>query len=610
MPGIFGFFDPSQRLSGLILDDMARALGALPGCFATERTAMGGFGVANYAGAELIGGRLASRYAVFGQLDAMHADDISTTHAAIAKQCFGEDGVKSVEHIRGSFVAVVSNLGDGSLTLITDRFATQPLYLCWHEEICYFASQLKAILAVVPIPAEIDRQSVATMLSIGEVVGNRTLIAGIQTLPAATCLTLSKQGRQYRQYWQYIYDESLDSDWQSSVERVGQALNTAVARNVRNASSLVVPLSGGLDSRFVLDLACQNEVKPTAYTWGTEGCRDIRYAQDIARRLECHHEAKIFKADYLASMADRGVWLTEGQTPATNFHVIPYVDMLVSRGHDLLLDGFAGDVVLGGNFIADAWLDSNDLDDAAGAIWNWRRKGFDSGWQPEGLGEIRGGAKTVFMESYSGYLGRTPMDKAMAFLIDNRLRRTTNCGTEIFRSRLKTRQPFMDADFMESISVLPHRWRKRHRFYLDVMKRFAPLSAGAPYQRTMLPASLPYWANWFSLAGQRGVAEAAKRFGLPDPFPGKSPSDFPAWFRGGLQPYVRNVLLSERTLDRGVIPADVIRETINQHMENKRDMSSLIGTMLSLELFCRLFFDDFKNSVPKFNKLAVGFVAG
>lgn len=607
MPGIFGYFDPDQQLPGSTLDKMARVLEMDPTSHAAiERTEIGGFGIVNYAGFDRIAGDSAvSRYAVFGRLDALSPGDVFVPHADIANHCFGGEAIRDIESIRGSFVAVVHEHRNGSMTLLTDRFASQPLYLFWHGPVCYFASQLKAILAVLPERAIVDSESVASMLSMGEVIGNRTLVAGINTLPAATRLTLSRGGKRSHRYWQYLYEEDVSNNWDAAVERSGSALRTAVARCASNGGmlpSLAVPLSGGLDSRFVLDLAHQQKFQPYAYTWGTSDCRDIRYAQNVAHRLGCPHETYVFQQDYLASMADHGVWLTEGHTPATNFHVLPYVDKMVSQGHDVLLDGFAGDVVLGGNFIADAWLDSNDVNESAIALWRWRRSGFDGLWQHSGLSKTRTAAEEIFIDAYSGYPGLKPMDKVMAFLIDNRLRRTTNCGTELFRSRLFVRQPFMDADFIDVIRTLPHQWRKRHRFYLAVIKKYAPLSASAPYQRTMLPASSPFWMNWFALATQRGMVEMAKRLGLPDPYPGKSPSDFPSWFRGALRTFVETVLLSDRTLDRGVIPADAVRDAVGLHMRRERDLSSLIGAMLSVELFCRVFLDDLGSSISEFSR--------
>lgn len=604
MPGIFGYYDPQQRLPESTLDRMAQTLWAsATDHYAIERSTTAAFGIVNYAGAGLIEGGAAARYAVLGHLDAFSPDGSGSPHMPtdIAQRCLGAGRISGIEQIRGSFAAVVLNHAKGTVTLVTDRFASRPVYVLRHENIWYFASQIKAILAVLPRAACIDQESVATMLAIGEVVGNRTLVSDVSTLPAASVMILSAEGATHQRYWQYIYEQNPQCNWHVAIDRAGATLTQAVAREIYHGKSVAIPLSGGLDSRFALDLAGRLGASPRAYTWGVSGCRDIRYAQQVASRLGCQHETFIFDEGYLATLAERGVWLTEGHTPATNFHVLPYVDTLASKGHDILLDGFAGDVVLGGNFISDAWMDSSDFSAAGAALWLWRRKGFSGDWHHPAMNDLQQMGNQIFVESYREYPGQTPMDAAMAFLIDNRLRRVTTCGTEIFRSRMPVRQPFMDADFIDAIRTLPHDWRKRHKFYLEVLKKFAPVSAAAPYQRTMLPATVPFWMNWFSLAAQKGYDRLSSRWGFPELMKGKSPSNFPSWFRGVLRPYAEGILLSARTLDRGVLPVDAVRNAVRQHMDQGRDLSSLIGAMLSVEVFCRLFLDDLPGSVSRFS---------
>lgn len=602
MPGIFGYFDPDHRLAHDALEKMANAFASYGGDLyrAEDVGELAGFGIANYRGSPQISGSSAGRrYAVLGQLDAL-AGLPGASHDDIARRCFGGTQAADLGQLRGSFSAVVHDPNAQALTIVSDHFGSLPMYLCRYRSAVLFASQIKAILAVLPVRPRLDTDSVASMLSIGEVVGNRTLVSGIETLPAASCLTITRGGESLERYWKYRYREDHSIVWDDAVDRTGRALATAVSRCVSDRVSAAVPLSGGLDSRFVLDLACRGDSQPRAYTWGISGCRDLSCAQDVAARLGVPHERFFFEPDYLARIGDLGVWLTEGHIPATNFHVLPYVGELAAHGHDVLLDGFAGDVIMGGNFISDAWLLSGDVRSSGEALWQWRRAGFDSKWQHPQIDQLRSAAGVVFKSTYEDYCGDSPMDKAMAFLIDNRLRRTTTCGTELFRSRIPARQPFMDIDVIDTLRRVPHVWRKRHRFYLEVMRRHAPVSARAPYQRTMLPATVPYWMTWCSLAGQRGLAEVFVRLGLGDPFPGKPPSDFAGWMRGALRSYVVGILLDERALDRGVVPADLTREVVDVHMTKGRNLSSLIGAMLTIELFCRLFLDDVASSISKF----------
>lgn len=602
MPALFGYFDPDHLLGESVIPRMKEAIPAYPSQVAdTITTDWGGIGIVNYGGRPGIAGAAGvGRYAVLGELESLGGR--AMPHGEIAEQCFGQGpAVGRLPEIRGGFVAARLDEAARKITLISDRQASYPLYVARHGSAMIFASQVKAILAVFPGKVELDRVSVATMLSIGEVIGNRTLVEGVETLPAAMLMSFSPEGVHQHGYWQYRYEENRQCSWDDAVDRTGLALQGAVQRAIQSGPALAVPLSGGLDSRFILDLACQAGATPTAYTWGTPGCRDIEYARQVARRLKCRHEVYFFEPDYLRHYAMRGVWLTEGHTPATNFHVLPYVDTLAEHGHELILDGFAGDGVLGGNFINSAWLNQPDAHVAAEAIWQWRRQGFDGGWEAGALLESHAIAGEAFRQLYQTYPGQSSMDRAMAFLIDNRVRRITTCGTELFRSRMLVKQPFMDADVTEAIRTLPHLWRKRHHFYLAVLKRYGRASVGAAYQRTMLPASAPHALNVASMAFQRGYGLLEKRMGFPALFKGKSPSDFPGWFRIELKSFVEEILLSERALSRGVVPPDVARQAIAMHTAGERELSSLIGAMLSIEIFCRLFLDDFTESQRRMN---------
>lgn len=593
MFGLFGYYDPDHLLADDLLATMLAAYPVIDGQVRqTKKTAWAGFGIVNYKGkAGICGSDDIGSYTVLGNVSGLISSGSSRVEA---RESFlgGDWSLDNLLQARGGFSAVMLQEQDRSLTLLTDRFGSHALYVAQYKSAWIFASQVMIVLTALPKQAQLDKVSISTMLSIGEVIGNRTLIDGIETLPAATIVKISEGAVNRHKYWQYVYEENHSLRRDVAVESVGEALKQSVNRALRYGQAVAVPLSGGLDSRFILDLACQSNSSPVAYTWGIPECRDIIYAQNVTKRLKCRHEVFYFQQNYLSGVADKGVLLTEGHTPVTNFHVLPYVDELAGRGHDLILDGFAGDGVLGGNFFNKAWLNNPDLNSAAEALWRWRRKGFDQEWSVPEFNDMHALAGDLFKQSYQGYPGDSSMDKAMAFLIDNRVRRITTCGTNLFRSRMAVEQPFMDADVIDVIRTLPHKWRIRHHFYLDVLKRFAPQSAAAPYQRTMLPATAPHWLNLLSMAWQRGYGVLESRAGFPHVLKGKSPSDFSSWFRHELRPYVESILLSDRTLARSIVAPDLVRYIVNAHMQNKRDFTALIGAFLSVELFCRLFLDD------------------
>ena len=602
MPGLIGYWDPDRSLPEGLLEQMAEAISGPD--YRTEllRRPWGGIGSVDHE-AFAGGGRVQSSgagcyFAVRGQVqgasgDAAPEDPLASAHALFSRA----PSCSALAQTRGHFGAAVLDETCESLTLMTDRYGLYPLYVARVGRALLFASEQKAILATDLVPPVVDQRTLDLLLCVGEVCGQRTLIEGIETIPAATMLTASSEGIRKRQYWEYEYQERATLDWNDAVQRAGTALCTAIQRSCRAHTRIAVPLSGGLDSRFLLELAVRDR-DVTAYNWGVEGCRDRIYARDVAQRLGVELVSYRFAEDYVARLAPLGVWRTEGLIGATNFHVLPYVHE-VAKNTTLVLDGFGGDGVLGGNFIGRGWRDQADSRAAGEALWRWRIAGwwgrafelFDT------LKSRYENGRELFVSTYQAYPGVGSMDRAMAFLIDNRVRRNTIGGSEIFRSRMATAEPFFDSDFMEVIRFIPHDWRARHRFYLDVLRRFATRSAWARWQRTALPPAVPYVISWLALAVHGVALRVAAKIGARKPFSRMAPSRFDLWFRGALAPYVRNLLISERTLDRGWVPADLLQRAVALHSTGVVDASPFLGSAISLELFARQFVDDLPGSV-------------
>jgi asparagine synthase (glutamine-hydrolysing) len=68
------------------------------------------------------------------------------------------------------------------------------------------------------------------------------------------------------------------------------------------------------------------------------------------------------------------------------------------------------------------------------------------------------------------------------------------------------------------------------------------------------------------------------------------------WFRGQLTGFVRELLLSESSIRRGIFNAGYIEKLISMH-EQGRDMSTHLWTLISFELWCRTFLDNTKRVI-------------
>jgi asparagine synthase (glutamine-hydrolysing) len=63
------------------------------------------------------------------------------------------------------------------------------------------------------------------------------------------------------------------------------------------------------------------------------------------------------------------------------------------------------------------------------------------------------------------------------------------------------------------------------------------------------------------------------------------------WFRGQLKDYLREVLLSEKAQQRGLIKSEVVARMVSEHTSGERDHVSQLWTLLMLELWFQRFID-------------------
>jgi asparagine synthase (glutamine-hydrolysing) len=123
---------------------------------------------------------------------------------------------------------------------------------------------------------------------------------------------------------------------------------------------------------------------------------------------------------------------------------------------------------------------------------------------------------------------------------------------------LEARSPFLDHHLMEFAATLPEHLKLRGmttKYLLkQVLKKFVP---------------------------QENLTRAKMGFGVP----------IGHWFRGRLQTFLRDTLLSEKALSRGLFDREQVRRIVDQHVERKDDHALRLWSLLMLELWFERFID-------------------
>ena len=105
-----------------------------------------------------------------------------------------------------------------------------------------------------------------------------------------------------------------------------------------------------MDSRAIL-AAIPEEYRPLhAFTFGRKNCGEIKIA-GIASAIKgaAHHQMILDSNDWVSSKFN-GIWKSDGSVSLKHMHGIVFHDEYKSY-MDYNLNGFAGDLVLGGSYL-------------------------------------------------------------------------------------------------------------------------------------------------------------------------------------------------------------------------------------------------------------------
>lgn len=275
-------------------------------------------------------------------------------------------GEACVERFLGDFAFAIWHPRQQTLFCARDHFGVRPLYI--HHtagRFFVFASEPRAILALPQVPYRINEGRIADFL-VEDLEGidfTSTFFEEVYRLEPAHSLTVTPQGVQKRRYWSLEPGEELrlPSD-DAYAEAFLEVFTEAVRCRLRSAGPVGSMLSGGMDSSSIVAVArtlLAEEGRGPLYTFSG-------VSPDGVDCVETRAIHAVLTMDGLApTMISSGTWgdlLPELERltwnlnePVDNHMTLPRLMYLAAhqQGLKVLLDGAAGDVVLGaGTYLA------------------------------------------------------------------------------------------------------------------------------------------------------------------------------------------------------------------------------------------------------------------
>ena len=496
------------------------------------------------------------------------------------------------------------------LFLARDRIGEKPLYYYWDTKRLIFASEIKAILADPTVPRTMNPRGLANFLAFGHAIPPETIYQNIYKLPAGHYM-LAKLGQiQVVQYWDVGEEPQIPLGSTLSEAEYAEKILMLLDDSVRRRMIADVPvgafLSGGVDSSAIVALMQRHTTEQVkTFSLGFSGGQvynELSEARSVANYLGTeHHELHIEHRELVDLLRTLVYHYDEPFGDAAGFPV--YLLSRFAREHvKVVLTGDGGDELFGGyrRYAADqyaplyqalptafsehwlpavinrlprlrrlkrtfqtlpirhpahryaAWLTifSPEMQacllqqDVADTLL-----GYDPRWQyPRYYAALNGSARD--------HLNRLMYIDLKTWLVDVYMEKTDKAT---MACSLEARLPLLDHRIVELAFQIPGKYKINGWSTKRILKRAV--------QAIVPPGVLHRPKHGFSV-----------------------PTD--PWFRNELKDFAFEVLLDQRSRQRGYFNTPFIERLWKEHVSGRHVWDSQLWLLLNFELWQRIYLDD------------------
>jgi len=522
----------------------------------------------------------------------------TSTDTEVIVHLYEQYGDACVEHLRGMFAFAVWDERRRRLLLARDRLGVKPLFYGETGGRLVFGSELKVVLQEGGFHRELNWSAVSHLFGTMCTPLDESIVQGVHKLKPGCLLTASpEKGVEVREYWDVVFEPDYSKNEEYFVERLRELLEESVRLRLISDVPLGAFLSGGVDSSSVVATMARigtGRVKTFSIGFGDPDYDELEYARIVAREYGTEHHELALEPNVLGIIEDLPWFLDE---PFGDSSAIPtyMVSKLASESVTVVLSGDGGDELFGG-------YDRYAVESRERAYSRLPRAGRRLlGWignvMPEGA-KGRNFLRHIALDGHDRYLDANVLfrmeEKAKLFHPDVWRRMAVHDPSLRAREFLTKHEGcwLSSLQYLDLKQYLPNDILTK----VDRMSMAHSIEAREPlldHKLVEFAATIPAELR---LRGRTGkyIFKKAMEGVLPDAILRRRKRGFAIplsrWFRGDLNGFVRDILLSKSSRENGIFNPAYVERLLNLH-QNGRNMDLQIWTMITFELWRRRFID-------------------
>jgi asparagine synthase (glutamine-hydrolysing) len=521
---------------------------------------------------------------------------------------YDQYGPEGLEHLRGMYAFAIWDDVEKSLFLARDRVGKKPiLYSHQPNGDLIFGSEFQAVLRHPAVTREVDLEAIDNYLSFLCVPAPMTAFKSIRKLEPGHWLKWKDGEIETKRYWQPDFSKKIKISEEEAIEETTRILRESTRLRMISEVPLGAFLSGGVDSSTVVALMAQESSQPVkTFSIGFEeqDFSELKYAKRVAEHVGAEYHEFIVRPNALEVIP---TLVDHYGEPYADSSAIPtyYVSKETRQHVTVALNGDGGDESFAGyeryaamriaekyalvpsplrkafieapiSVLPTSELKRSRVRDAKRFLkaanlprteryFRWmstfNRDAKKELYTKEFTARLNSDDPVGVLESWFakanglGTVDSTMMTDQMTYLPDDLL---VKVDIASMANSLEARSPFLDHKLIEFAASLPENLKMRGFETKSLLKKVAA---------RLVPREVIY---------RRKMG-----FGVPV---GK-------WFRGEMKDFVKDVLLAETSLKRGIVKPEIMERYVVEHTTGLRDHSFQIWTLLMLELWFQRFID-------------------
>jgi asparagine synthase (glutamine-hydrolysing) len=529
----------------------------------------------------------------------------SDTEAIV--HAYDQYGVDCPKHLRGMFAFAIWNTNTQELFLARDRVGKKPLLYALVNGQLIFGSEFSALLLHPDVSRDIQPEALDYYLSFMCIPAPLTAYRAIRKLEPGHWLRWRKGEIETQRYWQPDFTKKIDITEEEAGERTVEMLRDAVKVRLMSEVPLGAFLSGGIDSSAVVALMAQESSEPVkTFSIGFEeqDFSELHHARRIAEHVGTDHHEFIVRPDAVEILP----MLVEhyGEPYADSSAVPTYYVAKETRKHvTVALNGDGGDESFAGyeRYIAMGITEKYRKIPPLVRESGIRRAVDLIPTDPSKRSKINSAKRLLEVVSRPGV--RRYMHWMSAFnerlkepLYSDLFRQQTAeaDATAVLGTWFKRANGIALVDALlltDQMTYLPNDLLVK----VDIATMAVSLEARSPFldhHVIEFAASLPPKLKLRGLTSKYLLKKVLRKL-LPTENLNRRKMGFGVpighWFRGKMQPFLREVILSDKALRRGLFKPEAVRQLVELHVRRERDYSHQLWTLLMLELWFNRFID-------------------